>query len=204
MRGNGTGRITEGRGCGGIFYFRMESSKILEREHIKGIYTIWERQGGTRRYNPPPKILAKPRARIRLSRCAAMPGGGATRAPATSAARFNYTLQTHDMSKSYTSYRLCHLLKVSSHALSYRVRLGNSVVCPHAKGLYSLSDLSTFSAFPTVATTHCLSFSFPISRLTESRCLGRMLYTEKNIRQVHWLYSDWTKCVTKLQWVYEL
>lgn len=30
--------------------------------------------------------------------------------------RFNYTLQTHDMSKSYTSYRLCHLLKVSSRA----------------------------------------------------------------------------------------
>lgn len=35
---------------------------------------------------------------------------------ATSAARFNYTLQTHDMSKSYTSYRLRHLLKVSSRA----------------------------------------------------------------------------------------
>lgn len=38
------------------------------------------------------------------------------RAAATSAARFNYTLQTHDMSKSYTSYRLRHLLKVSSRA----------------------------------------------------------------------------------------
>lgn len=38
------------------------------------------------------------------------------RAVATSAARFNYTLQTHDMSKSYTSYRLRHLLKVSSRA----------------------------------------------------------------------------------------
>lgn len=42
--------------------------------------------------------------------------GRAERTPATSAARFNYTLQTHDMSKSYTSYRLCHLLKVSSRA----------------------------------------------------------------------------------------
>lgn len=38
------------------------------------------------------------------------------RTPSTSATRFNYTLQTHDMSKSYTSYRLCHLLKVSSRA----------------------------------------------------------------------------------------
>ncbi|KAK0075030.1 hypothetical protein PV325_007475, partial [Microctonus aethiopoides] len=35
-------------------------------------------------------------------------------APATSAARFNYTLQTRDMSKSDASYRLRHLLKVSS------------------------------------------------------------------------------------------
>lgn len=41
---------------------------------------------------------------------------GDRRAVATSAARFNYTLQTHDMSKSYTSYRLRHLLKVSSRA----------------------------------------------------------------------------------------
>lgn len=36
-------------------------------------------------------------------------------APATSAARFNYTLQTRDMSKSDASYRLRHLLKVSSY-----------------------------------------------------------------------------------------
>lgn len=56
-----------------------------------------------------------------LSGCAAETarendGEPPSRAPATSAARFNYTLQTHDMSKSYTSYRLCHLLKVSSRA----------------------------------------------------------------------------------------
>lgn len=44
------------------------------------------------------------------------------RTPATSAARFNYTLQTHDMSKSYTSYRLRHLLKVSSRAPRSRHR----------------------------------------------------------------------------------
>lgn len=44
------------------------------------------------------------------------------RTPSTSATRFNYTLQTHDMSKSYTSYRLCHLLKVSSRAPRSRHR----------------------------------------------------------------------------------
>lgn len=46
----------------------------------------------------------------------------AERTPSTSATRFNYTLQTHDMSKSYTSYRLCHLLKVSSRAPRSRHR----------------------------------------------------------------------------------
>lgn len=53
-------------------------------------------------------------------------GGGENerteRTPSTSATRFNYTLQTHDMSKSYTSYRLCHLLKVSSRAPRSRHR----------------------------------------------------------------------------------
>lgn len=44
------------------------------------------------------------------------------RTPSTSATRFNYTLQTHDMSKSYTSYRLRHLLKVSSRAPRSRHR----------------------------------------------------------------------------------
>lgn len=41
--------------------------------------------------------------------------------------RFNYTLQTHDMSKYYTSYRLCHLLKVSSRRAPREPRASRSL-----------------------------------------------------------------------------
>ena len=65
--------------------------------------------------------------------------------------RFNYTLQTHDMSKSYTSYRLCHLLKVSSRPGAPALALTCSTLS--ARILFLRESSSSFESRRSAAGT---------------------------------------------------